>query len=54
MQLLLGDARKATRQLGWEPSCKFHELVDEMVRTDLQRLTETPGAPITIAPPPAH
>jgi GDPmannose 4,6-dehydratase len=40
VQLLLGDARKATRELGWEPSCKFHELVDEMVRADLERLTD--------------
>jgi GDPmannose 4,6-dehydratase len=44
VQLLLGDARKATRQLGWEPTCKFHELVDEMVRQDLERLSDSTNA----------
>ncbi len=41
VQLLLGDASKATRQLGWEPRCKFQDLVAEMVRADLDRLTQS-------------
>jgi len=40
VQLLLGDARKASRRLGWEPTCGFHELVEEMVRSDLERLED--------------
>jgi len=33
---LLGDASKARRQLGWEPSISFEELVGEMVEADLE------------------
>lgn len=33
---LLGDARKARRQLGWKPKVKFEELVREMTRCDLK------------------
>jgi GDPmannose 4,6-dehydratase len=33
---LLGDASKARRQLGWTPSLSFTELVEQMVRNDLQ------------------
>jgi GDPmannose 4,6-dehydratase len=32
---LLGDARKAHQQLGWQPEISFAELVSEMVKTDL-------------------
>lgn len=34
---LLGDASKAKRVLGWEPTVTFHELVREMVAEDLRR-----------------
>ena len=33
--MLLGDARKARRKLGWRPRTGFRELVTEMVREDL-------------------
>jgi GDPmannose 4,6-dehydratase len=36
--LNVGDARKARRQLGWEPTVGFGELVERMVRADLSAL----------------
>ena len=33
---LLGDARKARAELGWQPEVSFEELVDEMVAHDLE------------------
>jgi GDPmannose 4,6-dehydratase len=39
VQLLLGDAARAQRLLGWEPVCTFEDLVKEMVEEDLRRLT---------------
>jgi GDPmannose 4,6-dehydratase len=45
VDLLVGDARKAKRQLGWEPKVRFKELVGIMVEADLkaeqQKLTGT-------------
>lgn len=38
VQLLLGDASKAKRVLGWSPACSFEDLVNEMVDADLKRL----------------
>jgi GDPmannose 4,6-dehydratase len=38
VDLLLGDASKAKRELGWEPQCGFHELVRMMVDADLQQV----------------
>ncbi len=35
---LRGDASKAKRTLGWEPKTKFHELVEIMVRADVEKL----------------
>jgi GDPmannose 4,6-dehydratase len=35
---LLGDASKAKRVLGWEPTITFAELVKEMVASDLKRV----------------
>lgn len=40
VQLLLGNADKATRRLGWEPAATFQELVEEMVQEDLDRLSD--------------
>ncbi len=40
VELLLGDAAKATRRLGWEPTATFQELVEEMVQEDLDRLSQ--------------
>ena len=36
--LLLGDASKAQRELGWEPKCRFKELVTMMVDADMQQV----------------
>lgn len=38
VDLLVGDAAKARRILGWEPKVKFGELVREMVREDLNQI----------------
>jgi GDPmannose 4,6-dehydratase len=43
VQLLLGSAEKASRELGWTPKCGFRELVEEMVQTDLDRVAEASG-----------
>jgi GDPmannose 4,6-dehydratase len=37
VDLLVGDAGKARRQLGWKPDVTFHELVRQMVEADLRR-----------------
>jgi GDPmannose 4,6-dehydratase len=36
VMLLLGDASKAKRQIGWQPKVSFQELVKEMVESDLR------------------
>lgn len=38
VDLLVGDAYKARKVLGWEPTVSFRELVREMVRNDLDLL----------------
>jgi GDPmannose 4,6-dehydratase len=38
VDLLVGDAGKAKKQLGWEPTVSFEELVHMMVDADLERL----------------
>lgn len=37
VDLLVGDATKASRVLGWEPTYTFRELIREMVREDLKK-----------------
>jgi GDPmannose 4,6-dehydratase len=39
VDLLVGDASKARRVLGWKPSVSFPELVRLMVRADLEKLS---------------
>jgi GDPmannose 4,6-dehydratase len=39
VDLLVGDASKARKQLGWEPKVSFEELVRMMVDADLERLS---------------
>jgi GDPmannose 4,6-dehydratase len=39
VDLLIGDASKAKRKLGWQPKVGFHELVERMVRADLEALS---------------
>lgn len=36
VETLLGDASKARDELGWQPRVSFSELVDEMIRYDLE------------------
>lgn len=36
VDLLLGDASKAKKELGWEPRISFYEMVSQMVREDLE------------------
>lgn len=38
VELLVGDASKAKRQIGWEPKVRFKELVQIMVDADLKAL----------------
>jgi GDPmannose 4,6-dehydratase len=38
LRRVTGNAAKAKRLLGWEPHTRFKELVQEMVRVDLERL----------------
>jgi GDPmannose 4,6-dehydratase len=41
VDLLIGDASKARRKLGWEPKITFKELVRTMVDADLADLRRT-------------
>jgi GDP-D-mannose dehydratase len=41
VDLLVGDASKARRKLGWEPKITFKELVRTMVDADLTDLKRT-------------
>jgi GDPmannose 4,6-dehydratase len=45
---LIGDASKARRVLGWNPSVNFEQLVAMMVDADLDRLAHSAGAPPAI------
>jgi len=38
VDLLIGDPSKAQRELGWRPEMSFEQLVEQMVRADLERL----------------
>ena len=40
VDLLVGDATKAKRELGWESQYTFHQLVSEMVQSDLESQTQ--------------
>ncbi|MFO0681892.1 MAG: GDP-mannose 4,6-dehydratase [Sandaracinus sp.] len=42
VDLLLGDASKAKRELGWEPTTRFHDLVKLMVDADLEAVKREP------------
>lgn len=38
VELLVGDARKAQRKLGWKPKVKFHDLVKIMMDAELEQV----------------
>jgi GDPmannose 4,6-dehydratase len=40
VDLLLGDATKAKRELGWEPKVGFKELVHMMVKSDMEQVQQ--------------
>lgn len=44
VDLLIGDATKARTKLGWAPKVTFHELVREMVRSDIDAIERSNGA----------
>jgi len=41
VDLLVGNAEKAARKLGWKPTHTFQQLVSEMVENDLQQLSQS-------------
>jgi GDPmannose 4,6-dehydratase len=41
VDLLVADASKARRVLGWEPDVSFEQLIEMMVEADLRRYTAT-------------
>jgi GDPmannose 4,6-dehydratase len=43
VELLCGDAAKATRELGWKPAVGFRQLVEMMVQSDLARVSGDRG-----------
>jgi GDPmannose 4,6-dehydratase len=47
VDVLIGDASKATKKLKWQPKVKFRELVRLMVDADLQLETERPTEPLS-------
>jgi len=36
VDLLIGDPSKAFKKLGWKPACELNELVDDMMKSDLE------------------
>lgn len=44
VDLLLGDASKAQRELGWRRKVTFHELVKDMVESDMKLMRKNPIA----------
>ncbi|MEO8217656.1 MAG: GDP-mannose 4,6-dehydratase [Acidobacteriota bacterium] len=51
VELLVGDSAKARGVLGWSPRISFHELIQEMVRVDLQLVEQTLRGTMASAPP---
>src|SRR5687767_4559011 len=45
VDLLIGDASKASTALGWKPEVDFRGLITMMVDADLERLRRAPGIP---------
>jgi GDPmannose 4,6-dehydratase len=53
VDLLIGDAAKARRQLGWKPQHTFAELVDEMVDSDLRKAARSAHSSSSLTGQPA-
>jgi len=43
VDLLIGDASKARRELGWQPQYTFAEMISEMVAADMQAASQESG-----------
>ena len=50
VDLLIGDAAKAKRELGWQPEYTFEQLVKEMVAADLEVVASGQNAKVNSAP----
>ena len=50
VDLLIGDASKAKRELGWEPKVTFRELVRIMVEADVEMLDRQLRGEVTVEP----
>ena len=49
VDVLIGDASKAKRELGWEPKTSFEDMIKIMVAADLELVTHQQNSPL---PPP--
>ena len=38
VDLLIGDPAKAKRQLGWKPEITFEQMIERMVKSDIEKL----------------
>ena len=36
VDLLIGDASKAREKLGWKPTCDLQQMIEEMIKADLE------------------
>jgi GDP-D-mannose dehydratase len=52
--LLVGDASRAQKELGWEPKVRFRELVQIMLQADLEREGIEPANVLTVPPLPTR
>jgi GDPmannose 4,6-dehydratase len=48
VDLLIGDASKAKKKLGWEPKTRFKDLVHLMVNADMKILTDQLAGKVTV------
>ena len=38
VDLLIGDASKAREKLGWQPTCNLQQMIEEMIKADLEEV----------------
>jgi len=43
VDILVGDASKAKKKLGWVPTVTFEQMIERMVDADLERHSRRPG-----------
>lgn len=44
VDLLLGDSSKARREIGWKPRITFNQIVEDMVKSDIELMRKNPKA----------